>query len=77
MTPKPEEKPNGLTREEAQLTLDKILKRYGIHPSDQPGGTRGKTVPLAAPKVDTKGLLLLGKLCGFGFNRERTVNSNA
>jgi hypothetical protein len=57
MTPKPEEKPNGLTREEAQLTLDKILKRYGIHPSDQPWRTRGKTVPLAAPKVETKGLL--------------------
>ena len=42
MTPKPEEKPNGLTREEAQLTLDKILKHYGIHPSDQPGGNTRK-----------------------------------
>jgi hypothetical protein len=41
MTPKREEKANGLTREEAQLTLDKILKRYRIHPSDPARGYAG------------------------------------
>jgi hypothetical protein len=42
MTPKPEENPNRLTREEAQLTLDKILSRYRIHASDPARGYAGK-----------------------------------
>jgi hypothetical protein len=57
MTRKPEEKPNGFTREEAKLTLDTILKRYGIHPSDQPAREQRKPVPLAASRMLTKELL--------------------
>ena len=49
MTSKPKDKPKGFTREEAKLTLDTILKRYGIHPSDQSGGEQRKTVPKMPP----------------------------
>lgn len=54
MTPKSNKKSSELSREEAKLILDSVLKRYRIPQSVHPEGTQGKAMPLVPPKLEPK-----------------------